>query len=1157
MVYAKYTKLDHREHVLKRPQMYIGSVQSDSFTAWVYDESDRRMQRREVTYVPGLYKIFDEVLVNAVDHATRLRSMTETPPNLVKNIRITIDRETGYIEVTNDGDGIDVAPHPEHDGVFIPELIFGHLLTSVNYDDEEQKIVGGQNGIGAKACNIFSKHFCIETVDSKAKKLYTQEWHDNMTVADAPKIKACSKRPYTRVQFLPDYERFGCIGISDDMYALMAKRAHDVVAVTDTTVNVFFNGAKLEFKSMERYMDMYVGDKATCPCPRVYEKIEGCAWEVGVAFAAEGSWTDFQHVSFVNGICTLRGGRHVDYIANQIVKKLIEHTSGKRGGAAAAATVKAHHIKDAMFLFLKSTVVNPAFDSQTKETLTTPASKFGCKPEVSAKFIEKLHRTGIVDRALLLSEAMEDKSLKKTDGKKRSVIRNLVKLEDAALAGTSRSSECTLILTEGDSAMTMAMSGIDEVGRDTYGVFPLKGKLLNVKDCTTKKIADNEEISNIKKILGLESSKAYTDVKDLRYGRIMALTDQDTDGSHIKGLLFNLFQSLWPTLFRMDGFMTSMHTPIVKAKHKGGECVSFYTLTDYENWRGDRPSAGWTVKYFKGLGTSTAEEAREYFRSLKMVTYAYDEQTDRSMDLAFSKRMADDRKRWLATYDRQSIVDPSSKRVKFEDFVDKELIHFSTYDVKRSIPSLVDGLKISQRKILYGVFKKKWSGECRVAQLSAYVSENSAYHHGEESLNNAIVGLAQDFVGSNNVNILAPNGQFGSRIRGGKDAASPRYIYTEMAPLTRKIFNKLDDEVLVYLDDDGYPVEPEHFVPVVPMVLINGANGIGTGFSTSVPCHDPKAVIACMRAILAGETALPRVTPWYRGFRGTIVESEDGKWHSHGVISREGATKVLVSELPIGVWTEDFKEVLENAVDTKDYLKGYESRYNDVKAEFILEFASAKHLDAAIAPLEHPQNQAHPTRLHQDLKLVSSKGLSVTNMYMFDAAGIIKKFANVEDICREFADVRISFYEKRKAKRLQALGNDLDVLNARVSFIDDIVEGALAVMAVTKKDLEAQLAAKGYPLHHVHGDYEYLVGMPISSFTVERKLRLQEEAHTVAKEIDSLAALTATDMWTHDLDELEAAYDAERERYDAGMESKRRRGGGSTVAGPGRKRKAT
>ena len=910
--YAKYTKLDHREHVLKRPQMYIGSVVADNFTTWVYDDangsngggsdggsdkgsngggsdggsqgsatvaatsaaSKKRMVRREVSFVPGLYKIFDEVLVNAIDHATRLR-MSPPPASsaithLVKNIRVTIDRESGYIEVHNDGDGIDVVQHAEHGNIYVPELIFGHLLTSVNYDDAEEKVVGGQNGIGAKACNIFSKHFVVETLDHRARKTYLQEFRDNMSVVAPPVIKACaaSKKPFTRVRFLPDYARFGCDGITDDMYALMAKRAHDAVALTDPTVSVYFNGTKLEYKSMEKYVDLYVGGKdAIDACPRVYERIEGAeGWEVAVAFTGGFAFTggqattnEFQHVSFVNGIWTLRGGRHVDHMAGQIAKKLIEHAGSKRGAAGAAAkNVKPQHLKDAMFLFLKATVVNPAFDSQTKETLTTPASKFGFRPEVSDKFIEKLFRTGIVDRALQVAEALDGKSMKKTDGRKRSVIRNLVKLEDATLAGTSRSRECTLILTEGDSAMTMAMSGLEEVGRERYGVFPLKGKLLNVKDAALKKIADNEEITNLKKIIGLETNKAYATVEDLRYGRIMALTDQDADGSHIKGLLFNLFQSMWPTLFRMDGFLTAMHTPIVKAKHgRTGQCVSFYTLTDYENWRaaGNADGGGWTTKYFKGLGTSTADEAREYFRDLKTVVYAFsaDGESDRCMELAFNKRLADDRKRWLSSYDRQSIVDASSKHVPFEDFVNKELIHFSTYDVKRSIPSLVDGLKVSQRKIMFGVFKKRWaSGECRVAQLSAYVSENSAYHHGEESLNNAIVGLAQDFVGSNNINLLAPNGQFGSRIRGGKDAASPRYIYTEPAPLTRQLFRKLDDDVLEYLDDDGFPVEPEHYVPVLPLVLVNGATGIGTGFSTSVPCYNPKDILARVRQMMAG-----------------------------------------------------------------------------------------------------------------------------------------------------------------------------------------------------------------------------------------------------------------------------------------------------------------
>jgi len=1115
---AKYKRLDHREHILQRPQMYIGSVDTDTYRTWV--STSHGFELKDTTYVPGLYKIFDEILVNAIDHVTRLKQDTNTI-NQVRNIKVTITKADGVIEVWNDGDGIDVECHPEHK-IYIPELIFGHLLTSANYNDAEEKIIGGQNGIGAKACNVFSKCFTIETVDAKRKKVYSQSFSDNMSARTTPIVKACAKKPYTCIRFLPDYARFGCRGLDDDMYGLLLKRVYDACAVTSNDVTVWINGAKLEQKSFERYVDLYIGGKGTAAdgainnIVRAYEKLDE-RWEVGACCSQNG---EFQQVSFVNGIWTMRGGKHVDYIVNQVVKKLSDVIAKKK-----KETIKPQLIRDNLFVFVKATISNPSFDSQTKDTLTTPASKFGGgKPEVSDKFIDKLYKSGLVEKVLALNNALENKTMKKTDGKKRNIIRNLVKLEDANWAGTAKSQECTLILTEGDSAMTMAMSGIDEVGRDRYGVFPLKGKLLNVKDVAAKRIIENEEINNLKKIIGLETGKTYRDVTELRYGKIMALCDSDNDGSHIKGLLFNMFQTLWPSLFRLDSFLTTMLTPIVKVK-KGATIISFHTLTDYENWKGAQINPkSWDIKYYKGLGTSTAEEARQYFRDLKTLQYVYTPDSDANIDLAFNKKRANDRKDWLATYDRQSILTFDTPTVSFDDFIHKDLIHFSNYDVRRSIPSLIDGLKVSQRKIMFACFTKKWSKECRVAQLSAFVSENSAYHHGEESLNNAIIGLAQNFVGSNNVNLLRPNGQFGSRIKGGKDSSSPRYIYTELETITRCIFKKDDEAVLNYLDDDGLPVEPEFYVPILPLVLVNGATGIGTGFSTSIPCYDPTEIVACLRVMLGGGTPdFESMLPWYRGFHGKIEKHGD-KLYSRGTFERHGPTRIRIKELPIGTWTEEFKEMLESYLDTKPYLKAYDSHYTDVRVDFDLHFQSTEALDALMAVEDNGF-----TKLENELKLTSTRGLGITNMYLFNESGQITKYKNVGDIIRAFYGVRMRYYQTRKDYLLNELDEKKIVLQAKIVFINEIIEGTLVIHDQSKNIIEAQLREKSYPDRD--GGYDYLVGMPIYNLSKERKTKLQEELDHVMELYRMLNARSCKSIWLDELDEFDACFSKQMNDY--------------------------
>lgn len=1273
---VSYRRIDHRQHVLLRPGMYVGSVEADSCAAWLFDGA--RMASRTVSYVPALLKIFDEILMNAIDHSVRLRELKKEAAaaapdavQVVRNIRVGIDRATGWIEVTNDGEGIDVTHHME-DGqpsVYIPELIFGHLLTSANYDDAPAevppsapaaeaadpdtgggggkrkkartgegdgaaavggRIVGGQNGIGAKACNIFSKEFRLETVDRHRRLLYTQTFRDNMTAVTAPVIKSCArKHAYTTIRFLPDYARFGLEGgLSEDMHALLVKRVYDATAVTDTDVAVHLNGAKVECKSFERYVDLYLGPPPSARpslqqqqqqdgggggggagTERVYERINDW-WEVA-ASCSEGD--GLQQVSFVNGTWTIRGGKHVDHIVGQIVRKLTHMIAEKRGkdGAAVAASLKPQFIRDNLFVFVKATIPNPTFDSQSKETLTTPVSRFGSPPaaagtaggagvEVSDRFVERLYKTALVGRVLALSEASADRSLKKTDGRKQSTISGIPKLEDANWAGGAKSRQCTLILTEGDSAKTMALAGLDQAARDRYGVFPLRGKVMNVCDTPSHRIAENTEIKHLKTILGLESGRTYTDAGDLRYGRIMIMTDQDVDGSHIKGLLFNLFYQLWPSLLKVDGFLTSLLTPIVKAtpRRGAGPVLSFYNMGDYHEWvRGPGAGAGGghDIKYYKGLGTSTSAEAKQYFRDLKMANYRWTGEVSRdAIDLAFNKVRANDRKRWLMAYDKARGLDFGLADVPFPDFVHKDLIHFSNYDLVRSIPSVCDGLKVSQRKIMFACFKRNLVQQVKVAQLAGYVSEKAAYHHGEASLNATIVGLAQDFVGANNVNLLQPIGQFGSRLMGGKDCSASRYIFTAFNPLTPLLFMREDDPVLTYLDDDGFPVEPEHYVPILPMALVNGATGIGTGFSTNVPSYNPEDLVRLVRRCLdapgdpAQECDVSGLLPWARGFTGEILrisappteEADDGeeasstaslsvrqrggageRFCSRGRVQRTKPTEAHVSELPLGYWTHDFKEHLEAVKQRMPELRAVRHNHTDTTVSCTLVFASAAALDALLVVLPATATQPEMTRLERELKMVTTRGLTTQNMYLFNREGRIQKYDGIRDIVLEHFAVRLEAYASRKRLLLETLAAREGLLDDKIRFLQAVVDGRVEVQKRSKADLEGQLLEMGFAPRPppssssgsrtgdgggdgdggaeeggggdggagtAAGAFDHLIKMPIYTLTLDKKRELEAQLEATRLKTAELRDTSEKAMWHRDLDAFEAACQGKR-----------------------------
>jgi len=1040
----------------------------------------------------------------------------------VSYIDISI-QEDGTIVMMNDGNGIDVVQHPEYK-IWVPELIFGHLRTSTNYNKDEKKIVGGKNGFGFKLVLIWSIYGKVETVDHIRGLKYTQEFNNNLDEICSPKItKATNAKPYTKITFKPDYARLGITGLSADMVALLKKRVYDISAVTDKTIKVKYNSALVTTKNFEQYISLYIGDKTTAP--RVYEEDPNSRWEYAVALTPSN---EFIQVSFVNGIYTSKGGKHVEYILNQITRKMTEYIEKKK-----KVKVNPNTIKEQLVLFIRCDIENPAFDSQTKDYMNTPAAKFGSKCDVSDKFIEKIAKMGVMDAALQLTEVKENKAAKKTDGVKSRSIRGIPKLDDANWAGTDKSSECMIIFCEGDSAKTGVISGLSSEDRNTIGVYPLKGKVMNVRGEAIKKVSENKEIAEIKKILGLESGRVYKNAEDvaksLRYGKVMIMCDQDHDGSHIKGLVINLFQSEWASLVQIPGFIGFMNTPILKAR-KGTQELVFYNEGEYETWKNaNAQGKGWDVKYYKGLGTSTGKEFREYFEKKKTVGFEYKgKDSDDKIDMVFNKKRADDRKLWLGEYNRESFLNTNDKMVTYEEFINKELIHFSKYDCDRSIPNLMDGLKISLRKILYSAFKKNLTREIKVAQFSGYVSEHSGYHHGEASLNAAIVGMAQNFVGSNNINLLMPNGQFGTRLQGGKDSASERYIFTQLNKITRHIFPEMDDNILSYLNDDGLLVEPIFYAPIIPMVLVNGSKGIGTGFSTDIMCYNPGQIIQYIRGKLSG--ALPggqvEFVPYYEGFRGTIQKvSEEGKYLFKGKYEKMGVDKIRVTELPVGYWTDDFKEYIEGLTETVDkagkkivpVVKEYDDMSKDTSVDFIITLQKGKLAELEAIQLDHGCNG-----VEKQFKLFSTN--NSTNMHLFDANDKLKKYDRVQDIIDDYFVTRLELYQKRKDYMVDALSKELLVLSNKSRYISELLAGTIDFRNKKKDAVIQMLNEKKYSVMNDDDEFKYLTKLPLDSVTEENVARLNKEHSDKVTELDYVKTTTTSQMWLKELEILEKEY---------------------------------
>jgi DNA gyrase/topoisomerase IV subunit B len=1450
MASADYDKYEPDEHVRERPDTYIGDIELITEARWVFNKDQSKMVKKLVKYNPGLEQCVMELITNATDRA-------QNPLNCVTKIDLSIKGDT--ITVTNDGVSIPIEIHDKHN-VYIPELVFGNMLSSSNFKKGVKRTVGGKNGIGAKAANIFSSKFVVIIVNNNQK--YVQTFTNQMREKSTPKITKVKAKDSVTIEYTPALSVFGMKTLDEnDTIKLIEKRTVDASAVTNKNVIVTYNGKKIQTKNFEDYINLYIGTKAEAP--RVF--IETERWSV--AFALNPHPVAVQ-VSFVNGIGTEDGGSHVAHVLEPVLNRVVKELSEKHKDL----TIRKSYIKDNIIVFVKAVVENPTFTSQTKREHTTRPANFGSKLQLNDETIKKIIKLGITKGITEIARAKEMKDLKKIDGKKVVRINDIEKLDDANWAGGARSSECTLILTEGDSAKATAIAGLSVVGKDTYGVFPLKGKLLNVRDQASKRIEKNEEIVSINKILGL--AQGMKDIAKLRYGKIMIMADQDsvkgdtplllrkdgkivikniedmysaspsqrfagysaspsqlefegivtekeysksdyevwselgwtkikhvmrhnttkqiyrvlthtgcvdvtedhslldhnaekikpteckvgtellhsfpgfedlgvedfitpeeawvmglfcadgncgfgedkqktnnwvisncnlellekakniltdiyedcfeiyedsfgvnrlsllrtktvnkyiiekyrkmcyykkwkyihpdilnstkevrqsfydgyyegdgkkamdvngkitsqclyflskslgynisinhnhkkdkvysmtcskgkyqksptnikkiiplgiandyvydletenhhfqggvgeiilhnTDGWHIKGLIMNYIACFWPDMLS-NNLVCSLLTPIVKI-FKGNKVKCFYNIEDFDKWRSSSSSSGsWRVKYYKGLGTSSDKEAREYFSDLatNKLEYTFDKSIESedslNLELAFSeskKVNTDKRKEWITNtmelvkdsrLTGKPMVDYTQKIISVRNFVKGELALHSVYDNHRSIPHFMDGLKPSQRKILFSCLKRNLflkadkSGEIKVAQLSGYVSEHSGYHHGEASLQGAIVNMAQNYTGSNNMNILYPSGQFGTRIKGGKDASSPRYIFTYLNEWVKKVFDNNDNKLLNYLDDDGSKIEPDFYVPTIPLLLVNGSDGIGTGWSTTIPCYNPTDIVANLRKLVKNEeNEIAEMNPWYRGFKGSIVKKDAHTWVCSGVIRRctpkSSFQDVEINELPIGLWFENFKSHL-NVLEQQDKIVSFVDHSTTDKVKFRVTFRKlylSKTSDIDIIKL---------------LKLVGN--IKDSNMHAFQCDGTIKKYECAEEILWDFYQYRKEFYVTRKKFIETTLVNSLTKLSEKMRFIQLVMDGELVVFKRRKIEIVENLETLNFS--KIDNNYDYLINISLSSFTQDRLDDLEKQIVNSKEELCIMESKSSNDLWIEDLDSFES-----------------------------------
>jgi DNA topoisomerase-2 len=1112
-----YQRLSQKEHIYKVTDTYLGSDMKTEREEWVYNIQKKCLEKKLIVLPPAIERLFMEILSNAADNVFNSR-LSNIDPGII-DVIIT----DSYITIKNGGNPIPVEIN-EKEKVYVPEMIFGMLLTSSNYDASVVRYANGRNGLGAKLNNIFSKIFKIEVGDNIRKKKYVGEWQNNMDIRLEPKITKYKGENYVQVSYLLDFNRFGYEKYSEEAFEIFYRLVLDVSLTCKIPVKI--NGELYDCSNIKYYSKLLYpeeGMNEVIEKSIVYEYKKD---NTSIELCAMDTPDNSEVLSYVNGMITKEGGVHVNSVLKALSKDIIPmFTETKKGKEKdkkdkRQGNIKISDISPHISLIIVCRLPDPKFSSQSKTKLSDPEINF----TIPSKIMLPVKKWKLMERLDMTLQIKQFNVLKDTDGKKKRHISN-IKGDDANYAGTNKSRECTLYIVEGKSAMGYAVKAISTInnGRDFHGILPIRGKLLNVMNANANQIAENEELKEMKKMLGLKEGYDYTNEENfntLRYGYLVILTDADDDGKHITGLVLNFFFCRFPSLLSR-GFLFYMKTPIIRVV-QGTITKKFYSQKDYEEWKNNTPNfSSFTHRYYKGLGTSRDSDIKDDFKEPKIIMCVYDDTTESALRLAFDYRLANERKLWISTWKDQFQVD-DVKYIPISTFINTEFILFSISNLHRSIPKFMDGLKISQRKVLWCAFlhwKSKLGGlvkspkELKVAQFANMAAEKTNYHHGEMCLAETIISMAQDFVGANNMSYFTQDGQFGSRTFLGADAAQPRYPYTRPMEWLPYVFRLEDFPLMEFQEDEGQKCEPISFLPIVPMCLINGCLGIGTGHSTFIPNCSPIEIIDWYINKLNNEQN-KEILPWYRNYKGDIKvrisDLENDEFFDEnteqtkqektvamitvGKYRRTSKGMILITEIPIGISINKYKQYLDKLREDK-IISSYRnlSKENEPRFEIITE----KNLTLKL------------------LKLTRSYGL--TNMVLLDNNNVPKKFKSIENILEEFYKNRKPIYELRKNYQIKEFEKVIKSLSNKKKFISFIINGTIDIYNKKKFDILLQMKSFEIP-------EELFTNLRLSSLSEDEMKDLENQIKELEQQKLTLSQTSSEKLWINDLISLKSKY---------------------------------
>lgn len=1192
-----YRKLSQYEQILERPDMWIGDLKRNPRNEWVFDPTNNKLIMINTTLPRAIERLFLEIISNSADNIEESRRMG-IPPG---GIEITISE--GMIRIKNYGEPIPLIPKQgstPNNILYIPSMIFSEFNSSSHYNRNVINMGIGKNGVGSKLTNTLSRMFTVKCGDAKNGQEWCGRWefnlrrktHESITpgyvydsrsnsfVIDTSKPRYTGPS-YVEIEYFLDFPYFGYNESKYTIDAVCLFHRYSIDFGFTCKIPILFNGVNYNYQNLQQYASLFWDNETIASAfihyeweggnePEAFKKLTKAKKHEFICNPSNPSMIPIVEImcldtpdkavclSFVNGMMTPHGGIHVDTCYAEISQHLLEEINNNfikknlknsKDDLYNKLRITAEDLKRHISIIISCRLPDPQHDSQSKTRLAGPKPRIKIEPKsinISKwKLLDRLYNE--IETKMVKSSKGLDKKVKCKNGR------------HAIEAGGRLSNQCVVYIGEGISVTGYQEKRISMLKDENKfnGFMPLKGKIINVQKANIITLYKNEELRILKSFLGLRDDVDYnqdSSISQMKYGFIICNTDADTDGVHIRSLLLNFFHSKYKAILR-NGMFAYLRTFAVKLKdRKSGKFVArFVTAEDFKNWEVNNPDHGYDVYYYKGLAQCDDECLVDDISNASIVICTYDSLADEAINTAFSDGNSDLRKVWMEKWRQKTgceditvvTINGLLKSQKISDLINYGLVGYTIDSLFRAIPSVYDGLKKSQRQALYYMLKKYMYGLStakpdKVVHLASSASADIHYHHGPVSLMDTMIKMAQDFVGTNNLNYFMRSGQFGTRSNGGKNAGDPRYCMTKLEWWIKLVVQKEMVDLVEKRLVEGEEAEPI-FIPMdLPMHLINGTEGVATGYSSSCPSFSLLGIIRNLVDRCCGNTPTP-LFPAFKGFKGKLemidrksktkesvekeilnpeIDENDEEDEisektkeiilaenaincpktlvTYGVFNivnthADGSMDIHISELPIRRWTNDY----DNWLDEEIVKKGYAASYVNSSVTEVDGYKEGT-INFLIKKFNHPEGATYDT-----LKLKKSFGMS--NITLIDNNGYPLKYKTADEVMDVYYQNMIIMYNKLRQSRIDDRLKKIYDLDMCQKYVQSVKSGMIDHYG-DEKDIEKQMLALNIPFLY----YNKIKGKHFS------KNSYQDYLNKVAKlrqEIEEIKSRSAERMW--------------------------------------------